>query len=136
MGSNKLNNTCALILILQEGSSAQPHVQIILHDHLSSNGKDNFVNQHSYRCAHAAVHFNGRIYAIGGKSLYPTGPTLAKVESYSLVDEEWYSEADMPVPLYHHNATVYNGNIYVVGWSIHIYFQNILVVYHHIKISN
>ena len=67
------------------------------------------------RCAHAAVYLKGCVYAIGGKSLYPTGPTLDKMESYSIEDEEWHSEPKMPIPLYHHCATTYNGNIYVTG---------------------
>ena len=61
------------------------------------------------------MYVSGHIYVIGGKSVYPTGVTLAQIEAYNIENEEWHREPDMPVALYHHSAAAYNDNIIVLG---------------------
>ena len=67
------------------------------------------------RCAHTLVHLDGFLYAIGGKSKYPGGESLASVERYDVTQNKWKFVSPLPHGLCHHGAVVYCGKIYVVG---------------------
>ncbi len=67
------------------------------------------------RCAHVALHHNGRIYVLGGKTHFPHGPALDSVEVYDTDQDVWCPLADMPKCLYHHGGVVSQDSIYIVG---------------------
>ncbi|KAJ8313496.1 hypothetical protein KUTeg_008057 [Tegillarca granosa] len=69
----------------------------------------------SPRCAHASCSSENNIYVLGGKSKYPNGEALNKMEYYETDLDIWVSLEPMPLRAYHHSAVVYDGAIFVFG---------------------
>jgi N-acetylneuraminic acid mutarotase len=58
---------------------------------------------------------NGKIYAIGGYTWYPT--TTSRVDEYDPVTNTWTGKADMPTSRTFFSTSVVNGKVYAVGGS-------------------
>ena len=71
---------------------------------------------------------NGKIYAIGGETVFPEEVPVATVEEYNPATDTWTKKADMPTPRRALGTSVVEGKIYAIGGYNNLVEQHLSTV--------